>query len=154
LKSRDFYEILSGNDAMYVLANKPVQVMLYSTCYKDAYIGDVFMSIVPAINQYRNNYHFSVIATTEPFTHYLTIIAKIEDISGLRINRNQMGNIFHSYVTHANNETFTVNVYKLSSGEYHLYHVTSRKFGAIQYGFYSDHAYGYPLGMEVYKGKI
>ncbi|XP_060591524.1 uncharacterized protein LOC132746417 [Ruditapes philippinarum] len=109
------------------------------------------MSTVPAINQYRNSYHFSVIATNEKFTHYLTIIAKTEDISGLRINGNQMGNIFQSYVTHANNEMLTVNVYKLSAGEYHLYHVTGRTFGAIQYGFYLWVAYGYPLGMEVYK---
>ncbi|XP_060560294.1 uncharacterized protein LOC132720230 isoform X2 [Ruditapes philippinarum] len=151
LKAGDFHEILSGNNSMYVSANKPVQVMLYSTCYYDANIGNGFMSIVPAINQYRNSYHFSVMATNENFTHYLTIIAKTEDISGLRINGNQMGNIFHSYVTYANNETFTVNVYKLSAGEYHLYHVTGRTFGAIQYGFFSRFAYGYPLGMEVSK---
>ncbi|XP_060560282.1 IgGFc-binding protein-like isoform X2 [Ruditapes philippinarum] len=155
LKAGDFYEILSDNGAMYVSANQPVQVMLYGTCKNDANTGNGFMSIVPAINQYRNSYHFSVIATNEPFTHYLTIIAKTEDIAGLRINGNQMGNIFHSYVTHANNETFTVNVYKLSAGEYHLYHVTSRTFGAIQYGFGDlDYAYGYPLGIEVYKESI
>jgi hypothetical protein len=152
LKAGDFHEILSGNDAMYVFANKPVQVMLYGTCFNDN-IGDVFMSIVPAINQYRHSYHFSVIASNEPFTHYLTIIAKTEDISGLRINGNKMGKIFHSYVTQANNTTCTVNVYKLSAGEYHLYHVTGRTFGAIQYGFYLTVAYGYPFGIEVYKGK-
>ncbi|XP_060582385.1 uncharacterized protein LOC132738805 [Ruditapes philippinarum] len=150
LKVGEFYEIVSSKDAMYVFATKPVQVMLYSTCHFDNGIGNVFMSIVPAINQYRNFYHFSIIATNEPFTHYLTIIAKTEDLSGLRINGNQMGNIFYSYVTHANNETFTVNVYKLTAGEYHLYHVTGRTFGAIQYGFYLNYAYGYPLGMEVY----
>jgi CUB/sushi domain-containing protein len=152
LKAGDFHEILSGNDLTFVVSNKPVQVMLYSTCYNDNNIGNGFMSTVPSISQYRNSYHFSVIATNENFTHYLTIIAKTEDISGLRINGNQMGNIFHSHVTHANNEMCTVNVYKLSSGEYHLYHVTSRTFGAIQYGFYSTFAYGYPLGMEIFKG--
>ncbi|XP_060560329.1 IgGFc-binding protein-like [Ruditapes philippinarum] len=151
LKAGDFHEILSGNVTMYVSANKPVQVMLYSTCYYVADTGDTFMSIVPAIIQYRNSYHFSVIVTNENFTHYLTIIAKTEDISGLRINGNQMGNSFQSYVTHANNETFTVNVYKLSSGEYHLYHVTGRTFGAIQYGFSTYHTYGYPLGLGDYK---
>ncbi|XP_060560319.1 uncharacterized protein LOC132720230 isoform X4 [Ruditapes philippinarum] len=152
LKAGDFLEILSGNDAMYVFANKPVQVMLYSTCYNDANIGNGFMSTVPAINQYRNSYHFSVIATYETFTHYLTIIAKTEDIYGLRINGNQMGNIFQSYVACADNVNFTVNVYTLSTGEYHLYHVTSRTFAAIQYGFNYAEAYGYQLGMEVYKG--
>ncbi|XP_053388870.1 IgGFc-binding protein-like [Mercenaria mercenaria] len=151
-KAGDFLEILSDNNPMYVLADKPVQVMMYATClpHNNTARGDIFMTIVPSVTQFTNSYHFTVKALYG-FTHYLAITTRTEFISGLRINDHAMGNLFHTYnVSHAY-LTFNVNVYKMTGGVYHLQHEQGKTFGAIQCGFGSNFAYGYPLGINTSK---
>ncbi|XP_053408018.1 uncharacterized protein LOC123547107 [Mercenaria mercenaria] len=134
-----FHEILGEDKPLKIYASKPVQMVLYSTCYSfdSAYhIGGSTMAIIPATQQYANTYFFTVSPIFGNTDHYVAIMAKyrnIEDdlrINGKRFQENVQSNVMTFY-----KDTYIVSIYKIHVGVYKLEHVNGLRFGALQYGF-------------------
>ena len=140
-----------ANSFCSIASNNPVLVMEYAKGYDLDYIGDPFMTMIPPVEQYSNNYVFNVLPEFE--TNYITIYVAPQHFQPQRIfvdNSNSLTNswtavycstgILCGYVTRQN----------LSAGEHSLYHTDAdARVGVSAYGFNIYNSYGYPGGLQL-----
>ncbi|XP_053406533.1 CUB and sushi domain-containing protein 1-like [Mercenaria mercenaria] len=148
-----FYELLCANEPIKIQSDKPVQVVLYSTCYSynsTSKLGDSFMTIIPAIQQYKNTYHFTMPSLFGGYG-YLAITANTSHMTtGLRLDGQLIHDQIYRYDASPLRGNYSVRIYNVTAGVHTLENVNGTLFGAWQYGFAmgSDGAYGTIVGMD------
>ena len=126
-------------------SSNPILVMEFGLGYQLDGIGDPFMTMVPPIEQYSNNYVFSVLS--EFSTNYITVFVAPEFFQSDRIFVDsvclQNSSWTEAYCT-SSICGFITRV-PLQPGEHRLYHQDAvARIGLIVYGFNRFNSYGHP----------
>ena len=140
-----------ANSFCSIESNNPLLVMEFAKGFDLDNIGDPFMTMIPPVEQYSNNYVFNVLP--EFTTNYITIYVAPEFFQPERIFVDDSNlltfswtavycstGILCGYVTGRN----------LSAGEHRLYHQDAdARVGVSAYGFNTYNSYGYPGGLQL-----
>ena len=142
-------ELELPNDGYFINAQRPVMVSIYTT-YEGPNLNP-FMTLLPAIKQFSDNYIITT-PTINRYENYVTVIINQNDNEdGLRLNGGNL--LFHALditpITMFRDIFKSISVH-LPNGE-HIYKVThlnkTVKFGLLVYGYKYNAAYGYPGGF-------
>ena len=170
--TRDSYNISEGESVnktlslqeyCAIISSKEVLVVQFSHGYKDNNnadeYGDPMMTLVPATNQYSNNFQFSTLQNQSNYTHYVNIIVlaqyyqqnTIYLISG-GVNRSLHTHKWVPITVNNVTEAYSVQV-NISEGVAEIVHSnTTILMSAIVYGFAVRLGYGHPVGNYTIKG--
>ncbi len=152
LPSSDTFNIKS--DAIRITANKPVMVLQFlegsvsadSSCASDTSsptcYGDPSMTIIPPIEQYRDNYVF--VTPGSYSKNFALITGKADDT--IKINDTDI--ILNKYFSASDSSGYTI--YDLGQS-FQQHKVTCNSCGIIIYGWDKDVSYMYPGGMNTKK---
>ena len=114
-------------------------------------VGDPFMMIIPPVEQYSNNYVFSVLSSFS--TNYITIYVATRFYQPGRIyvdSTSLAGSAWTAVYCSSGLICGYITRVSLSAGEHRLYHQDpSARVGVSAYGFNSFDSYGYPGGIEL-----
>jgi len=126
--------------------------------YDRNFIGDPMMTLVPATNQYSNNFQFSTLqGQSENYTHYINIIVlaqyyqpdMIYLISG-GVNRSLDTHQWVPIMVNNVTEAYSVQV-MISVGATKVVHQnTNARLSQIVYGFGLFEGYGHPGGYNIF----
>ena len=144
-------EITTSDDSFcLIVSNKPILVVQFALGIEADGYGDPFMTVVPAINQYSNNY---VIPIFRQFpTNFITIFVSPEHyqpqdihVDGVNLEDSNWTAIYC-----LNNTTCGYSTYiDLAAGNHQIYHQNkTATIGVIAYGFDRTFSYGYPGGLK------
>ena len=122
------------------------------TQYPYLYLSSAYPSqtLIPALSQYSNNYKF-ITPTVRSFDSYATIIAKTDDVSGLRFDGKTIYSMKSDIIAIAD-KTILWNVISLNitGGQHEVKHVDENvSFGLVIQGFASGQSYGFPAGLRL-----
>lgn len=145
LQKRGGYMISAGaSNPYYGFAEKPV--ILTATPYTIS----PFLLFVPSLDQYSNNYKFHT-PTKQNLTHYIVLLVKSKDESGITID----GQTIYSKVESLdalliNDAIYLVISAEVSTGQHYVTHPDPNvTFGLILYGFDDTQSYAYPVGLRL-----
>lgn len=137
------------NDGYFINAQRPVMVTLYSS-YESPNLHP-FMTLLPAVKQFSNNYVITT-PTMNKYDNYATVIIDARDgEDGLRVNGAHL--LFHAVddtpINMFNNVYKSISVrLDFNDTVYEIAHINKNvKFGLIVYGYKAGSAYGYPGGF-------
>ena len=132
-------------------SNNPVLVMEFAKGFQLDNIGDPFMTMIPPVEQYSNNYVFDVLS--EFTTNYITIYVAPEFFQPERIfvdDSNLLTNSWTAVYCSTGTLCGYVTRQSLSAGEHRLYHTDAdARVGVSAYGFNRFNSYGYPGGLQL-----
>ena len=117
----------------------------------DGIIGDLFMMMIPSVEQYSNNYVFSI----TPFfgTNYITIYVSTRYYQPNKIlldSASLLTSTWTEIYCSSGRICGYITRVTLSAGNHKLLHVDSdAKIGVSVYGFYFGDSYGYPGGLKL-----
>jgi len=139
------------NSFCSIESNNPVLVMEYAQGFALDNVGDPFMTMIPPVEQYSNNYVLNVLP--EFSTNYLTIYVAPEFFQPERIFVDNSSLISANW-TAVYCSTSTLCGYitreNLTAGEHSLYHQDAgARVGVSAYGFNEFNSYGYPGGLQL-----
>jgi len=140
-----------ANSSCSIESNNPVLVMEYAQGFDLDNIGDPFMTMIPPVEQYSNNYVFNVLP--EFSTNYITIYVAPEFFQPQRIFVDNSSLLTVSW-TAVYCSTGTLCGYitrqNLTAGEHRLYHTDAdARVGVSAYGFNRFNSYGYAGGLQL-----
>ena len=154
---RKFCTLESSNPVIVVQYSQGYRVDI--ACTDSAEIGDPFMSVVPPVTQYLNNYTTGLVdGLAGPFSiRYISIAVHERFFKPACIFiDDEPAAPFASQWTkfYCSNELEVACGYgislRLSSGDHTVYHNdSSAGLGVQYYGFQQQNSYGFPLGMEL-----
>ena len=144
------FSVLS-NSFCSIESNNPVLVMEYGRGFDLDNTGDPFMTMIPPVEQYSNNYVFNVLP--EFGTNYITIYVAPEHFQPERTFVDNSSLLTASW-TAVYCSTGTLCGYvtgrNLSAGEHRLYHTDAdARVGVSAYGFNRYNSYGYAGGLQL-----
>ena len=131
-------------------SNNPILVMEFGLGFGLDGIGDPFMTMVPPVEQYSNNYVFSVVS--EFFTNFITVLVAPEFFQSDRIfvDSVSLQNSSWTEVYCTSGICGFITRVALLPGEHRLYHQdVHARVGLIAYGFNDVNSYGYPGGLQL-----
>ena len=142
------FEILA-NRFCSVQANKPIQLVQYSTGYSLDNTGDPFMVYVPPVEQYTNNYTTKALSG---FNNHLTLVVPLPfyNPNSIYVNGGLIPALSWSRVFCSNNVVCGYGTrLSLTQGvTYHVHHSNPQgRLAVFAYGFDYHSAYGYSAGM-------
>ena len=116
---------------------------------KEGSLFNSFMTLIPALSQYSNNYRFAT--PSYKGQHFVAVIVQAKDFTGLKLDGLPLETARRYYtVTTLSAETYFVLTVKISSGWHDINHVDPNvRFGLIMYGGNKITAYGLPLGFHL-----
>ena len=140
-----------ANSFCSIESNNPVLVMEFAKGFTLDNTGDPFMTMIPPVEQYSNNYVFNVLS--EFTTNYITVYVAPEYFQPERIFVDDSNLLTDSW-TAVYCSTGTLCGYvtrqSLTAGEHRLYHTDAdARIGVSAYGFNSANSYGYPGGLQL-----
>ncbi|XP_060587125.1 uncharacterized protein LOC132742677 [Ruditapes philippinarum] len=149
-----------GNEPVTVIANDSFSVTQYGVGYDfDNINGDPLMAVVPGVDQYLNDYKFSVPVGYYDVKSYVAIIIPRLHQTGLTLDGVSM-NAYHNGPRKTFNvpypfDSYVINVFEIKAGYHHFAHSLQWiKFGVFVYGL-GRHIYLgilYGLGYGFYPG--
>ena len=138
-----------GTEVVVVTAKHPFSLTQYGVNYGyDSINGAPFMAVVPGVDQYINDYIFTVPQGYYGVTYYAAIIIPDIGVSGLVLD----GRSLQSYTTKTVKvpppyEHYSIFTFQINEGYHHFYHPTkSLKYGVFIYGHGSDLSSGFYAG--------
>ena len=139
------------NSFCSIESNNPVLVMEYAQGFDLDNVGDPFMTMIPPVEQYSNNYVLNVLP--EFSTNYLTIYVAPEYFQPERIFVDS-SSLFTASWSAVYCSTGALCGYitrqSLAAGEHSLYHQdAAARVGVSAYGFNTHNSYGYPGGLQL-----
>ena len=140
----------SNNDFCSIVSNNPVLLAQFALGGEIDGHGDPFMVVVPAIDQYRNNY---VIPLFHQFsTNFISIFASPEHYQpkDIYVDDVSLQTSTWTAIYCSSNRTCGYSAYaNLSAGDHRIYHTNKlATIGVIAYGFGWYVSYGYPGGLR------
>ena len=142
---------VSANSFCSIESNNPVLVMEYAQGFQLDNIGDPFMTMIPPVEQYSNNYVFNVLP--EFSTNYINIYVAPEHFQPRRIfvdNSDLLTNSWTAVYCSTGTLCGYITRQSLSAGEHRLYHEDAdARVGVSAYGFNRANSYGYPGGLQL-----
>jgi len=139
------------NSFCSIESNNPVLVMEYAQGFDLDGVGDPFMTMIPPVEQYSNNYVLNVLP--EFNTNYLTIYVAPEYFQPERIFVDSSSLFTASWsAVHCSTGALCgyITRQSLAAGEHSLYHQDApAKVGVSAYGFNEYNSYGYPGGLQL-----
>jgi len=139
------------NSFCSIESNNPVLVMEYAQGFDLDNVGDPFMTMIPPIEQYSNNYVLNVLP--EFSTNYLTIYVAPEFFQPERIfvdNSNLITANWNPVYCSTSTLCGYITRENLAAGEHSLYHQdAAARVGVSAYGFNQFNSYGYPGGLQL-----
>lgn len=110
------------------------------------------MTVIPAIDNYLNEYYFVVSSVYLAMTHYLVVIVPSSQADGLYLD----GSFLHAIKKYSVPDpfsNFSVIITNINVGFHELKHADSTvMFGATMYGLGINVGYGFPVGFSFRKG--
>lgn len=158
IKAGQQYVFDSAYDESHlVLTSKPCLMVQYAKgSTVDSTLFDPFMSIVPATNQYSNDYVvFVPLYKKANFTSFVSVTVNTSEIQEIKAthhgNVNAILNITQCIVV--NGTSYSVCRLNLTKGgSYRIFHTNPRTtFALITYGTLIKESYGFPAGLRIYK---
>ena len=132
-------------------SNNPVLVMEFGLGNDLDGIGDPFMTMIPPIEQYSNNYILNVLP--EFSTNYISVFMAPEyyQPDQIFVDSSDLQNSDWTSVSCSDNTICGyITRVPLDSGEHRLYHEDAdARIGVLAYGFNSFNSYGYPGGLQL-----
>ncbi|KAK3752648.1 hypothetical protein QZH41_000999 [Actinostola sp. cb2023] len=115
---------------------------------------DPFMSIVPAVTQYSNDYTLFVPMhlSTRFFNSFVNIAAKTADLDKIKViqDSNWNSTLKFSECTVVPGSVYSTCSMRLTKGTYRVYHQSiSASFALITYGTLHRESYGFPAGLRI-----
>ena len=140
----------SNNSFCSIVSNNPVLLAQFALGGMIDGHGDPFMVVVPAIDQYNNNY---VIPLFHQFsTNYISIFVSPEHYQSedIYVDNVSLQTSTWTAIYCPSKTTCGYSAYaNLSAGDHRIYHTNKvATIGVIAYGFDQDVSYGYPGGLR------
>ncbi|XP_053388047.1 uncharacterized protein LOC128551287 [Mercenaria mercenaria] len=147
---KNMKELLMGTDPTVILSDQPVNVVQYGfTEYGD--LGDSFMTSVPAVTHFSNDYVFATPFPDKNFTYRLAITIERSHLDGLLLSgKNVSGLPFVGKWTPSSPfDNYTVFTLEIQPGVHILRHkLLNVKFAALLYGLKEYYGFGHSLGFS------
>ncbi|XP_053383507.1 uncharacterized protein LOC123540518 [Mercenaria mercenaria] len=146
-----------GNRPTVIVSDNPISVVQFGfgNGYPLSGVGDPFMTVIPGLGNFLNNYSFAIPNIYRNAQNHLSIIIPTKYIQGLVLDGLNL-TIAHNDMLNVSEplDNYTVVILNVSSGYHHLYHTKNYvKFGLLIYGLgtTSDKyvGFGYPGGMRL-----
>ena len=134
-----------------IVSNNPVLVVQFAQGRRaDNTDSDPFMTVIPAIDQYSNNY---VIPFSSHFpANFITIFVTAEHYhpEDIYVDDVSLGNLNWTAISCPSNTTCGYSAYAiLAPGDHRIYHTNKAgTIGVIAYGFNDGVSYGFPAGVH------
>ena len=133
-----------------VQSKHPVLVAQFGLGHKTDHIGDPFMMMIPAIEQYSN--HYTISALSDFSVNYITILVPLKHFEPARIYVDK-SNLLHAKWNAVYSHNGVVCGYAtyvtLDEGNHRVYHINPlSNIGILVYGFDLYNSYGHPAGLE------
>ena len=144
----DWEEITTSDDSFCsIVSNNPVLVVQFSI--GGGGLGDTFMTLVPAIDQYSNNY----VVPIHPFpVNFITIFVSTEHYQpeNIYVDDVSLEDTKWTAIYCASNTTCGYSAYaSLTPGDHQVYHANkAATIGVIAYGLGSSVSYGFPADFN------
>ncbi|XP_056008163.1 mucin-2-like isoform X3 [Ostrea edulis] len=144
-----FSEFETENKPVNISSNKPILVVqMAETMRSEKGNASGAMIVIPAIQQYQSDYHFS---TPEDYRNYISIITKAGEEMAILIDGMQYSqyNATKEKIS-LHGQPFTViNIPLHQPGSHDIQNIQGDPFGLITYGFNISQGYGYPVGLKL-----
>lgn len=145
-------KFLMGTDPVVVTSSEHISVVQYGLGSDyDSVDGDPFMTLIPSIDNYLNEYYFVIPTAYSTFSNYISVIVPMSKVNGLLLD----GSIATARLQYAvPGMNFTVLLFDIGIGYHTLQHSEAGvTFGALVYGRKSFVGYGFPLGFQFSVGR-
>ena len=140
----------TANSFCSIESNNPVLVMEFGLGFTLDGVGDPFMTMIPPIKQYDNNYDLNVLP--EFSTNYISVFVAPEYYQSdqIFVDSSDLQNSNWTAVSCSDNTVCGyITRVPLDSGEHKLYHEDAyARIGVLAYGFNQSTSYGYPGGLQ------
>ena len=140
----------SNNSFCSIVSNNPVLLAQFALGGTIDGYGDPFMVVVPAIDQYSNNYYIPLFHQFS--TNYVSIFVSPEHYQPehIYVDDVSLQDSNWTAIYCPSNTTCGYSAYaNLSAGDYRIYHTNKlATIGVIAYGFGWYVSYGYPGGLQ------
>ena len=142
---------ISSNSFCSIESSSPLLVMQFSLANDRDGVGDPFMTMIPPVEQYSNNYVLNVLSSFS--TNYITIYvaAKYYQPQSIIVDNTNQRNAIWTAVRCVNNSICGyITRVSLAAGEHRLYHQDPEaRVGVSAYGFNRYNSYGYSGGLKL-----
>lgn len=144
-------EVEATNHPISISSDKPILVVqMAETMKADDGNASGAMIVVPAVQQFQSDYHFSILDDSE-YRNYISIMIKTGDEQDLRID----GNHYSAYNNtmdhiHLKGQSYTIiNMPFNQYGGHVVENIQGNPFGLTVYGFKQFQGFGFPVGLKV-----
>jgi hypothetical protein len=146
-------EILMGTDPVVVTSAAAISVFQYGVGhYYDNVHGKPFMTVIPGISNYLNNYYFVVPSLYNDLNNFLSVIVPSSLVQELYLDGSSL-KVIKQYNVPDPFSNYTVIIAYITVGYHRLWHANSNvMFGATVYGLDSESGYGFPVGFGFTNG--
>jgi hypothetical protein len=141
--------MLMGIDPVVVISAEPISVVQYGVgYYYDRVKGGPFMTVIPGIGNYLNEYYFVVPSVYIYLNNYLSVIVPSSQAHELYLDGSSL-TVIKQYNVPDPFSNYTVIIANITVGYHRLWHANSNvMFGATVYGLESYYGYGFPVGFS------
>ncbi|XP_065936049.1 uncharacterized protein [Magallana gigas] len=144
-------EVEATDHPISISSDKPILVVqMADTMKADDGNASGAMIVVPAVQQFQSDYHFSILDDSE-YRNYISIMIKTGDEQDLRID----GNHYSAYNNtmdhiHLKGQSYTIiNMPYNQYGGHVVENIQGNPFGLTVYGFKQFQGFGFPVGLKV-----
>lgn len=144
-------EVEATNHPISISSDKPILVVqMAETMKADDGNASGAMVVIPAVQQFQSDYHFSILDDSE-YRNYISIMIKTGDEQDLRID----GNHYSAYNNtmdhiHLKGQSYTIiNMPFNQYGGHVVENIQGNPFGLTVYGFKQFQGFGFPVGLKV-----
>ncbi|XP_053388045.1 uncharacterized protein LOC123542503 [Mercenaria mercenaria] len=148
------YEILLGTDALVIITDKKVNVVQYGLSkYYDHIDADPFMTSVPAVQHYSNNYQIPTPFASDGFIITIAITIRQKHLSGLLFDGQLIDlQTATTIVPVQPYDDFRIISLNITSGHHSLSHPSSdAQFSVLLYGRNGRNGFGFYLRYNFHK---
>ena len=125
-----------------VIATLPVMVVQFINT-------DSFMTLIPSIDQYTNEYSLTVPEVYAEFSNYIAVVVPDAAKDGILINGAVPTSLNSTYTVAVPYQNYTMLVYDIDIGYQYLNHTDGANFHVSVFGFFMNGRYGFSAGLTL-----
>ncbi|XP_053376225.1 uncharacterized protein LOC123535230 [Mercenaria mercenaria] len=151
-ETRCVRQCLMGASPVLVTSNASINVVQYSVGQKYYEDDILFMTVIPGIKNYLNNYYFVVPNIYSRYANRLAIVVPSVEVGGLLLDGLQLGQA-ETFTVPEPFSNYTILIVYVRTGYHELYHTNKNvTFGVIAYAIGDNTGYGFPVGFGFQSG--